>query len=159
MFNTLGGYYIWAHDRYREVFKELNSEEFNSIDKKMGKSIRQLLEHLMFVTKFALVEKEEDLLEYAEEWMELMDHELIDQWRLLDLEVHDALKNIDPMKKIKFQPLGSSESLIITESEYYLMFTDHMTFHRGQFLTALKHLDKPGISSDLYYYILEREHQ
>ncbi len=162
MFDTLGEYYIWVHDRYRAASEELSVGEFESKDELMGKSIRGLLEHVLYVTRYSFGRDgsepmaEDDFLEYSEMIMETDKEELLKQWRELDLHMKKQLSGIELGKRMMMIPLTGEDPIELTQEEYYLIFTDHMTFHRGQFLTALKHLGKPGISSDLYYYMLEK---
>ncbi len=162
MFDTLGEYYIWAHARYREAFAGLTVDEFEKKDELMGKSIRELLEHVLYITRYSFADDgstpmdEEKILEYAETMMEADKSELLKHWEELDHSLARQFKSIKRDEIMIMRPITGEDPIELTQEEYYLIFTDHMTFHRGQFLTALKHLGKPGISSDLYYFMLEK---
>ena len=52
--------------------------------------------------------------------------------------------------------ISKDEKITVNALENLLMYTDHSTFHRGQLLSAIKYLGKKGISSDYYYYLVDK---
>lgn len=154
MFDTLGKYYIWAHDRYRTEFEKLSDEEFSQKDEMVGFSIRSMLEHVIMVTSYS-IDGEDSMMEWTEKAMEAEKNELLSIWKELDLEFAEKIKDMDPAKKVTLVPITGEDDVELRQDEFFLIFSDHMTFHRGQFLSLMKHLGKPGISSDFYYYVLE----
>ncbi len=155
MIEELGSYYIWAHDRYRKAMSDLSDEEFERVDEKVGKSVRQLVTHMIMITAYSYMD-EDSVLELSERIVGSDKDSLLSLWKEVDLQMADALKSVNPTMTRVIQTPSGDEQAEVPENLYFLSFTDHNTFHRGQLLSMLKSLGRPGISSDFFYYLFER---
>ena len=155
MIEELGSYYIWAHDRYRKVMSDLSDEEFERVDQKVGKSVRQLVTHMILITAYSYMD-EDSVVELSERVAGSDKDSLLLLWKEVDLQMADTLKSVSTERTRVIQTPTGDKQAEVPEDLYFLSFTDHNTFHRGQLLSMLKSLGRPGVSSDLFYYCFER---
>lgn len=156
MIRDLGDYYIWAHNKFREVIKNLTHEEFTQVEDKVGRSIKDLVIHMIVMTESCYSNKPMDAyVKLMEELKTKSKDDIIKFWKTSDENFADVVDKIteDP---VIFLIWHTDEKMTITAMENLLMFTDHSTYHRGQLMSALKYLGKEGISSDYYYYLVEK---
>ncbi len=153
MIKDLGYYYVWANNKYREAITQLTDEEFNQVDEKVARSIKELVIHII-TTNEMYHKPVDDIRKLGEELKNKSKDEIIKLWKKSDDDFAHVVKNMKE-EPVTFS-ISKDEKITITAVENLLMYSDHSTFHRGQLLSAIKYLGKKGISSDYYYYIVEK---
>jgi uncharacterized damage-inducible protein DinB len=153
MINDLGHYYVWANNKFREALAKLSEDEFNLVDEKVGRSIKELAIHSI-TTNEMYYKPVDEVKKLDEELKTKSKDEILEFWSKSD---EDFAKVVENMKEepVTF-PISENEKITVNALENLLMYTDHSTFHRGQLLSAIKYLGQEGISSDYYYYLVER---
>ena len=158
MITDLGNYYIWAHDKFRETIANLTDEEFNQVDDKVGRSVRDLVVHMIASIEECYTEAEnqyEVYLKIPEELKTKSKDDILEFWKTSDENFAKAVEK-NANQEFGIMPVGPAKRITVNGLVKLLCWTDHSTFHRGQLLSAIKHLGKKGISSDYYFYILEK---
>lgn len=154
----LGQYLIWAHDRFRKVIAELTPEEFNKIDK-VDRSVKELLIHMISMTDSCYAENQIPVYtKVNEDLSKKSKNEILEYWKKSDEDFAKAVEE-NYTEEFGIMPVGPDDSVKVTALEKLIVYTDHGTFHRGQLLSALKHLGKKGISSDYFYYLCEKHNK
>ena len=153
MIKDLGYYYVWANNKYREAITLLSEEEFNHVDEKIARSIKELVVHII-TTNEMYYKPLDDVRQLSEELKNYTKDDIVKFWKKSD---EDFARVVENMKEepVTFS-ISKDEKITVNAFENLLMYSDHSTFHRGQLLSAIKYLGKKGISSDYYYYIVEK---
>jgi uncharacterized damage-inducible protein DinB len=156
MLKDLGNYYVWANNKFREVINNLTQEEFIQVDEKIGRSIKELLLHVIPMYEVVFCDNPLDVyMKTHEELMTLSKDEFIKFWKKSDEKFANAVEKMveDP---VFFSIWHTDKKMTINALENLLAYTDHSSYHRGQLMSILKYLGKEGINSDYYYYLVEK---
>lgn len=153
MMKDLGYYYVWANDKYREAITLLSEEEFILAEEKIARSIKDLVIHII-TTNEMYYKPVDDVRQLAEDLQSYKKDEIIKFWKKSDYDFAHVVENMKE-EPVTFS-IGKDEKITVDALENLLIYTDHSTFHRGQLLSAIKYLGNKGISSDYYYYIVEK---
>ena len=134
----------------------LSEDEFNQVDEKVGRSMKELVLHQLMTNMmyYTPIEQHKELKAIHEKMKELSKDEILKEWRESDLEMAEKIENASD-EDVTI-PISESKSITISSEKNTLFYTDHSTFHRGQMLSSLKHLGRDGISSDYFYYVVEK---
>lgn len=143
-------YYEWADEQLYAAIEMIADEDFVK-NHDQPRSIGQLLEH--YVNGYDYVWYDNNLLrERIDELARMSRTELMEAWM-------DSLRRfMEESKKfegVQTMQVSKDKSVELDRDNYLLMFTDHITYHRGQIVHAMKLLGYPGVNTDYYSVLLE----
>jgi len=150
---SLGEYYVWAENKMLSAIEELSDEEFVQKHQGLGRSVRELAEHL-YVTYASL-----DLPPTQETWTTLTKRaqalnrgELLEHW-ITSTKKFAEIIAADSRTEMEFS-VSKEKKLKVDIDNYYLLYTDHQTYHRAQMNSLIKILGKDGVNTDYYSFII-----
>ncbi|MHA2030127.1 MAG: DinB family protein [Candidatus Kariarchaeaceae archaeon] len=150
---SLGNYYVWAEEKIMTALEELTDDEFTTRHEGLGKSARELVEHL-YVTYDSLSHPPT-----AETWKILGEKagamnrkELMSSWITSTKQFASNIAS-DERSTVEF-PVGKDKSLTLDVANFYLLYTDHQTYHRGQLNSLIKIMGKDGVNTDYYSFVV-----
>ena len=150
---SLGDYYVWAEEKMLSAIEKLSDEEFIQKHEGLGRSVRELAEHL-YVTYASL-----DLPPTQETWTTLTEEaqvmgrgELLEHWIASTKKFAEDIVT-DSRTEMEL-PVSKEKKLKVDIDNYYLLYTDHQTYHRAQMNSLIKILGKEGVNTDYYSFII-----
>ncbi|MHA2090268.1 MAG: DinB family protein [Candidatus Kariarchaeaceae archaeon] len=149
----LGNYQIWAEKQVQDKIAELSDSEFTSKHDGIGRSIRELVEHLWVTWESYFhpptMETWKDLSEQAKN----MDRsELINTWEEASEKFAKKMNGYEK-EEVEF-PVSKEKILTLKSDDFFLLYTDHQTYHRGQLMTIIKYLGKEGVNTDYFTFVM-----
>lgn len=149
----LGNYYIWAEEHLRQKIAELSNDELNQKPDGFGRSIRDLIEHISVTYESYFHEPlMETWTKLSEEAKNMSREELMNTWKSGTSKFAQAI--IDYEKPDFIFPVSKEKSLTLDKEDYFLLYTDHQTYHRGQIMTLLKYLGSEGVNTDYFTFMM-----
>lgn len=154
LLENLVNYYEWAELRVQKLIRDLTDDEYKHIDEKIGRSIHSLIIHIAITYDWHFYSpdfnKYVELTNKAESFSR---EELLNYW---SSSLKKFVTEVKTCKNKFFElPTGSGEVKKFKSFDYFLGYTDHATYHRGQLLTQLRLLGKEGINTDYFTYLSE----
>ncbi|MHA2251913.1 MAG: DinB family protein [Candidatus Kariarchaeaceae archaeon] len=150
---SLGNYYVWAEEEVRKVVKSLSDEEFSQKHEKIGRSVRDLIEHLWVSYESYFHPPTMDTWKkLAEEATNMSRSDLTEKWKEGCGKFAKGILEYDK-GEVTF-PIDKEKSLKLNKEDYFLLYTDHQTYHRGQLMTILKMLGKEGVNTDYFTFAM-----
>ncbi|MHA2105756.1 MAG: DinB family protein [Candidatus Hodarchaeales archaeon] len=152
----IGQYYIWADKKIRDLINDLSEEEFSKVIDNTGRSIKDLVEHMISTYEtFDVPFNPEEFEEKFDTLSELSKKELLDYWIKA---VSDFTSKVENSSKDKADfVVGENKNVSIPYEEYLLSYTDHNSYHRGQLVTFYKVLTgKEAVNTDYYLFLMEK---
>lgn len=150
---SLGEYYVWAEEKIVSAIEELTDDEFKEKHEGLGRSVRELAEHL-YVTYASL-----SMPPTQETWAkltaqaEVMDKKtLLENWISSTKQFAQSIAE-DKRETIEF-PVSAEKKLNLDIDNFYLLYTDHQTYHRAQMNSLIKILGKEGVNTDYYSFVV-----
>lgn len=149
---SLGNYYVWAEEKMISAIGNLSDEEFANKHEGLGRSVRELAEHL-YVTYATLSEPPtlETWERLNKKAAEMSRNELLETWIASTKEFAKTMAE-DNRKEIEF-PLSKDKVVTLDTDNFYILYTDHQTYHRAQMNSLIKILGKEGVNTDYYSFI------
>ncbi|MHA2105561.1 MAG: DinB family protein [Candidatus Hodarchaeales archaeon] len=152
----IGQYYIWADKKVKDLINDLSEEEFSKVIDNTGRSIKDLVEHMISTYEtFDVPFNREEFEEKFRTLSDLPKVELLDYWIKA---VSDFTSKIESSIKDKADLMIEENKIVsIPYEEYLLSYTDHNTYHRGQLVTSYRILTgKEPINTDYYTFLIEK---
>ena len=114
MIKDLGNYYIWANNKYRETIANLTEEEFNQVDEKVGRSIKELVIH-QTATNEMYYKPHDEVRKLDEELNTKSKDEILEFWEKSDIEFAKVVENMKE-EPVTF-PVGEDKKITVTALE------------------------------------------
>lgn len=143
-------FYVWAENRLIPLVDSLTDEEYARELSGPKRSIKNLLVHWV-ATYMYYFDIKTPFSEFMTELNDFSPKQLTTRWQELLTRFSSDMK-ADERSTIDF-PLGPDKVLTAAIEDYYLAFTDHSTYHRGQLMSFLKTIGKEGINTDYFTYL------
>jgi uncharacterized damage-inducible protein DinB len=154
--SNLSSFYTWAEDRIIDLLTVLPQKHFEQKLKNTGVSLRDLTLHMIIQFEFFFYSSDKSSMnEIHKNLLKKTQEELLIHWKEGRERFFAALKKEDPYKLIRI-PFYQKKTLSIKNEEYFFAYTDHHTYHRGQFITIFKSVTgKEAINTDFFTYLAE----
>lgn len=152
---SLGNYYVWAEEKMITAIEELSDDEFTTKHEGLGRSVRELAEHL-FITyaSLALPPTQETWKTLTEQAQKMNKSELLENWISSTKKFAKALAS-ETRKELEF-PASEDKKINLDIDNFYLLYTDHQTYHRAQMNSLIKIHGKNGVNTDYYSFIVSQ---
>jgi len=140
-------YYDWADTRLSPVIAGLDKQDYTHSPADSTRSIKELMEHLVNSYDYLHIPYSE--LEDRMDWLATLDRTtLIKTW-------HDSrAKFIEAAMALEDKSYSFGEDTPEVDVDAYLLVhTDHITYHRGQIVHAIKSLGGTGVNTDFYSFL------
>ena len=148
-FSDIGQHCIWADRKLATLLSTVSEEDFTRVPKQTGRSLKDLVAHVLAGYKMVLGE---DYVSATETLGKMNQQELLQEWKNL-VEKFIVEIESDPDKSYTLK-MDNGFSRIIKGQNYLLSYTDHSTYHRGQIVTTLKMITgMEAVSTDFYEYL------
>lgn len=149
---SLGNYYIWAENRIQSQLNEFTDSEFELKHEGMGRSLRDLAEHLYVAYESHFHSPTTEIWNKLSEKAKGMSRiELIENWiNATQRFVNDMADNDKPEMTL---PINIEKSLKLDKDNYFFLYTDHQTYHRAQMVSLMKIMGNTGVGTDYYEFI------
>ena len=153
-------YSNWANNRIRSVLQEIDDQKFCH---NLGKifvndtnctnpSIRSIIEHCMMGFYFCIQIMREIPFKPQEIILKLRQtskNQLIEEWARIDVEYAQLID------KNWGKPVQFNKQDFILNEDFFFAFSNHMIYHRGQIMTAMKLIGAQGIDTDYMTFLNE----
>jgi uncharacterized damage-inducible protein DinB len=152
----IGQYYIWADKKIKDLINDLSEEMFSKVIDNTGRSIKDLVEHMISTYEtFDVPFNSEEFEEKFKTLSDLPKVELLDYWIKA---VSDFTSKVESSTNDKADfTVEENKVISIPYEEYLLSYTDHNTYHRGQLVTSYRVLTgKEPVNTDYYLFLMEK---
>jgi len=148
-------FFVWADEKIRSEVIKISDEKYTKIIDGTKRSIRDLVLHVIgmydFFFAFQTGLSYDQAIEAAGK---LSRNELMDYWREITAKFSLAIKSNE---RTTFNlPVGPEKLASIDALDWFLLFTDHSSYHRGQLMTFLKISGSEGVASDYLKFTFEK---
>jgi len=147
--NHLLDFQLWTNELIKNATLEV--EDIDSKSAENIRSLRQLLEHYVESYDYSWL-KESEYKGRMENLHSMSLQELLAELDRSASKFYEVMKNISEEKEVQ---VSKDKKVTLSRGNYILLHTDHLTYHRGQIVTALKKLGSDGVNLDYYSFILE----
>ena len=147
-------YLEWAEARVAELIEKLSDTEFTKKHTSLGKSIRNLVEHLwMSIEIFKLQLSKKEAGNINEEASKISRQELMERWHKAPSQLASVLQG-EHLDGIDVD-LGDGRIVTFGMEDWFLSYCDHSVYHRGQMISLLKLLGHKGVNTDYGTFVVE----
>jgi uncharacterized damage-inducible protein DinB len=155
MIENLGTYYEWADSRVIVLLENVDEELFVNKLKGTRRSLRDLVEHLIVYYEYFLYRKTRVSFKKLQEKLKTMEKQkLLDHWKNVMKEFAGAVDKFN--EEFVDIPLANGKTKKVSKGDYFLCYTDHATYHRGQLITTYKAMTgQKAVATDYYDFLID----
>ena len=148
-------FYVWADEKICSTVEKISNDDYNRIIDGTDRSIRDLILHVISMYDFFFAAQTGIPYDQAlENASKLSRSGLIDYWKDIITKFSNFIKS---NKKESYNlPVGPGKLASISALDWFLLFTDHSSYHRGQLITFLKISGNKGVATDYLKYIIAK---
>lgn len=140
-------YHSWADKMIVGCLKQVSDDDFTSSSKDV-RSIRELVNH--YISGYDYLGYSSDQLAEREEKLSAMNpEEVLKEISKSHQKFREKALKFDQVMTMK---VGNNIPVKLDKDNYLLVFLDHMTYHRGQIIHAVKSRGYKGVNTDYYDY-------
>lgn len=148
-------FYIWADEKIRGEIEKIDYDNYNKVIDGTKRSIKDLVLHIIAMYDFFFAFQTGISYDQAiKNAGELARSELMSYWENITLKFSNAIKTNE--KKIYKLPIGPGKLAEIEALDWFLLFTDHSSYHSGQLMTFLKISGSEGSATDYLKFIFSK---
>jgi uncharacterized damage-inducible protein DinB len=151
--SDIGKHCIWADRETINLLKTIKEEDFNKTPEHTGRSIKDLVVHILSGYDMALGGNYKSAMD---KYGNKDQKNLLKSWDSNVLKFITEIEN-DSSKSYTIKMDDESERKIEGQN-LLLSYTDHSTYHRGQIISTFKFITgKEAVSTDYYTYLTKKE--
>jgi len=143
-------YHNWADAMLIDCLKQVSDDDFTSTADGV-RSIRELFEHYLSSYEY-LIYAGDELKAREAETKTMSREQLSSELRRSHDKFKEVVTDFTPTQQLQ---MWEGKTVDMDRDNYLLLYLDHLTYHRGQIMHAIKLKGYKGVNTD-YYDFLEK---